>query len=143
MSGPTEGLRGSSMSDRGGVPCEVQPPEATERAPTQSDARTDALCAQVQRSLESVVGSGLRDAALEDLTVVDVAPTSRRLRVVLRLASEGEWRDPSRVLERLAAAKGFLRAEIAGDIHRKRTPELVFELLPTWSADPGEEVEEK
>jgi ribosome-binding factor A len=32
-------------------------------------------------------------------------------------------------LRRLAAARGFLRAQIAAEIHRKRTPELVFELL--------------
>ena len=32
-------------------------------------------------------------------------------------------------MARLAAARGFLRARVAQAIHRKRTPELAFELL--------------
>ena len=39
------------------------------------------------------------------------------------------WRPSSASLSKKTAARGFLRAQIAAAIHRKRTPELVFELL--------------
>ncbi len=72
-----------------------------------------------------------RDEALTDLVVADVVPdpTVRRLRVWLLGPADMGEEDRERRLRRLAAARGFLRAGVAQAIHRKRTPELVFELL--------------
>ena len=85
--------------------------------------------------LDYVVGGELRDEALRDLVVVDVIPVGncRRLRVLVRSAGEMDWKV---VLERLEAARGYLRAQIADAIHRKRTPELIFEVLPPAGGEP-------
>ena len=66
-----------------------------------------------------------------DLVVADVVPdpTVRRLRVWLRGPAGLCEEERLRRLRRLAVARGFLRAAVAQAIHRKRTPELVFELL--------------
>ena len=116
---------------RTGEPCPEAGPlsEAAFAAAVEADPRTLMLCAQARRALEHAIAEECRDEAFEGLVVVDVipAPSVRRLRVLLR----GEaGANPERVLRRLAAAKGFLRSQVAGAIHRKRTPELCFELLP-------------
>ena len=94
-----------------------------------ADPRTLMLCAQARRALEHAIGHECRDEALSSLVVVDVIPdpSIRRLRVLMRGERDG---NEEQVLGRLAAAKGFLRTHVAAAIHRKRTPELVFELLP-------------
>ncbi len=122
---------------------EAMSPEAMLRAAVASDARTEALCAQVRHVLESVISAEMLDAALEDLIVIEVipAPNARRLRVLLRFSSFEVARDPEYVMERLVAARGFLRSRVAGEIHRKRTPSLVFELLPARADGARDEVE--
>ena len=42
-------------------------------------------------------------------------------------------------LSALERARGYLRRQIAGSIHRKRTPELCFELVPPEGAFDDEE----
>ena len=98
------------------------------RAASSPDPKADALCTQVRRVLDYVVGGELRDEALRDLVVVDVIPAGgcRRMRAVLRAAGD---MDCAVALERLEAARGYLRVQIAEAIHRKRTPELVFEVI--------------
>jgi ribosome-binding factor A len=93
------------------------------------------LCAQAQRALEFAIGSECRDEALQDLVLVDVVPdpTVRRLRGPAEMDEE----DRARRLQRLVAARGFLRSQVAGAIHRKRTPELVFELLRDVAGKEG------
>jgi ribosome-binding factor A len=95
------------------------------------EVKTLMLCAQARRALEVAIGAECRDEAVQDLIVVDVMPdpTVRRLRVWLRAPMEMNEEDRAHRLRRLAAARGFLRAQIAQAIHRKRTPELAFELL--------------
>jgi ribosome-binding factor A len=68
-------------------------------------------------------------AADEDFSSLDVvrvepAPDASRLRV--RLQSFDEGVDRERVLARLAAARGRLRAELAAHLVRRRVPDLVF-----------------
>ena len=95
------------------------------------DPKSLSLCAQARRALEYAIGGECRDEALCDLEVVEVMPdpTVRRLRVWLGCPAGLDEDEQEYVLARLAAARGFLRARIAQAIHRKRTPELVFELL--------------
>ncbi len=73
------------------------------------DTKSLQLCAQARRALEVAIGAECRDEALLDLVLVDVVP------------------DPT--VRGLVAARGFLRAQVAAAIHRKHTPELVFELI--------------
>lgn len=96
-----------------------------------ADTRSLQLCAQARRALEFAIGAECRDEALTDLVVVDVMPdpTVRRLRVWLQGPAGMNEEDRGHRLSRLCAARGFLRAQVADAIHRKRTPELIFELL--------------
>jgi ribosome-binding factor A len=105
-----------------------------------NDRKCLALCAQVRRALEGAIAADCRDEVLIELTVMDVwpDPTTRRLRVWLRGPEDMDERKREQVLARLCVARGFLRAQVAGAIHRKRTPELVFELLSGASRPAGE-----
>jgi ribosome-binding factor A len=121
--------RAHERASEGEIFIEDQLSEASRRVASNTDYKTDALCTQVRRVLDYVVGGELRDEALRDLVVMDVSPAGscRRMRVVIRTVGDV---DCAVVLERLEAARGFLRVQIAEAIHRKRTPELVFEVLP-------------
>lgn len=127
--------RGHGLASKGELFVEDQLPEAPRRAASSPDYKADALCTQVHRVLDYVVGGELRDEALQDLVVVDVSPAGscRRMRVVICTAGDV---DCAVVLERLEAARGYLRVQIAQAIYRKRTPELVFEVLPPADAEP-------
>lgn len=127
--------RGQWLAPKGELLAEDRLPEVALRAASNPDPKADALCTQVRRVLDYVVGGELRDEALRDLVVADVIPAGscRRMRVVIRTAGDV---DCAVVLERLGAARGYLRVQIAAAIHRKRTPELVFEVLPPADAEP-------
>ena len=94
------------------------------------DRKAQQLCAQAQRALAFAFESQCGDEVLAGLVVEAVVPmpTCARLLVVLRPYESVPDRDE--VLRRLRAARGHLRAQVANAIHRKRTPELAFELLP-------------
>ncbi len=115
-------------SDRGG-----RPPSRDELYPEFSEARVDPktrqLCKQVQRVLASGLSGEVADEALQSLLVdgVEPAPSASRLRVVL-LASSSTWTE-SELRERLERAQGWLRAQVAQAVNRKRAPELAFEVV--------------
>src|SRR5579859_5871271 len=88
------------------------------------------LCRQVERTLGTVLAGGCGDAMLRDLLVVSVlpAPDSTRLLVTLSRSSS----DPAgtgEVLARLQRAHGLLRSEVAAAIHRRKVPELTFQIV--------------
>ena len=58
---------------------------------------------------------------------VEPAPGASRLRVVV---SADSGADALAILDALESARAYLRWQIAGEIHRKRTPVLCFELVP-------------
>jgi ribosome-binding factor A len=105
----------------------------------ETDGKTLGVCAQARRAIEFALGVECRDPVLTELRVMAVTPepTVRRLRVWLLAPWGAEESLRADALDRLSAARGFLRAHVAAGIHRKRTPELVFELVPT-SASVGE-----
>jgi ribosome-binding factor A len=87
------------------------------------------LCKQVAETL-SLALSGCADPLLNDLLVADVrpAPDSTRLLVLVQSAT----RRPvslADVSQHLEHARGLLRQEVARQIHRRKTPDLVFEIL--------------
>ncbi|MFL5338536.1 MAG: ribosome-binding factor A [Gemmataceae bacterium] len=85
------------------------------------------LCRQVAQALHLAL-AGCGDPVLNDLLVVDVRalPDSTRLRVAVQSATGAS---SAAALARLRQAAGLLRREVAAAIHRRRTPELVFEVV--------------
>ncbi|MCB9594207.1 MAG: ribosome-binding factor A [Sandaracinaceae bacterium] len=98
------------------------------RNPRRDGQKTAQLCAQVREAL-SLALAGIADDVILGLYVLDVtpAPDSTRLRVQLGVSDDAE---PDDVHERLDRYAGRLRNEVAGAIHRKKTPTLVYELMP-------------
>jgi ribosome-binding factor A len=93
------------------------------------DRKLGPLCREVFRVLSQALPDP-EDPLLGGVAVVDVqpAPDASRLMVLLQLEPGA---DPQAVRAQLIERRGQLRAEIAAAVQRKRTPELVFQLLPT------------
>jgi ribosome-binding factor A len=92
------------------------------------DKKRRQLCRQVHKELELAFGE-LEDPLLDGLAIfaVDVEAGGATLRVGVIVPDD---RDPATVRARLDAAKGQLRSGIAHAIHRKRTPQIWFALIP-------------
>lgn len=98
------------------------------------------LCRQVERAVSTALGDDVADDLLLDLAVTTVLPwpNASRLLVVVEPTSPDEPIDRDAVLDHLRAVKGELREVVAGAIHRKRTPELCFEVFrPDAMTDGG------
>jgi len=89
------------------------------------------LCRQVADTLNQVLGGECDDETLRDLLVVSVAPApdTSQLLVLVAPALPGDVLDAQLVQDRLAAASGRLRSEVAAAITRRRTPKLVFQFI--------------
>jgi ribosome-binding factor A len=101
---------------------------STDGSPRQRKTRQ--LCSQVAQALSMILASEFDDDLLLDLTVlaVEPAPNESQLLVTVQLdAAEVINRDE--ILDRLTQVAGFLRAEIAAAITRKRAPQLVFRVI--------------
>lgn len=94
-------------------------------------ARVRRVCGAVARAVAMGL-AGCGDERLHALTVERVEPVEpgsvARLRVVV--ASPEQAEEPRILGGLLAAVAPRLRAEVAGSLHRKRTPRLVFVVLP-------------
>ena len=86
------------------------------------------LCSQVERALGVVFMGGFASRVLQDLVVVAVepAPNSSRLMVTVAPTDLEAPVDLVEIVHHLDLVSGLLRSEIAGAIHRKRVPSLVF-----------------
>ena len=82
------------------------------------------LCRQVEHALQ-LAFAGCGDPVLQALVVeaVQPHPDSSRMLVIV----SGESPESS---TRLAAAAGLLRREVAAAIHRRKTPDLLFQVRP-------------
>lgn len=82
------------------------------------------LCQQVRHALTAAL-AGLGDEVLQNVRVVSVepAPHSGRLRATVTAP------DHHLAGERLAAAAGRLRTEVAAGVNRRKAPELVFAVV--------------
>jgi hypothetical protein len=90
--------------------------------------KTLQLCGQVRQTLTSVLAEQ-RDDVLRDLMVVSVTPAGGgRTLVTVTPSPSASVRDPEAILSRLAAAHGLLRSEVASSIHRRKAPDLVFQV---------------
>jgi ribosome-binding factor A len=88
------------------------------------------LCEQVKNALHGIL-AGCGDEVLQSLTVVSVlpAPNSGRLMVTVATPAPADVTDRSTVTDRLAAALGRVRTEVAATIHRRKAPELAFRVV--------------
>lgn len=82
------------------------------------------LCRQVERAL----GLSLKGDLLRDLTVQSVHPAPDSSRLMVVFAYHGPASD-AEVLAALHDAQARLRAEVAASIHRRKTPELTFQVI--------------
>jgi ribosome-binding factor A len=111
-------------------PEDGQDPRMFFRKPTGKVTNRKALqlCAQVARTLSTVLAGECDDDLLRDLLVESIhpAPDSMHLLVTVSVTAAAGTVDRNQVLERLHRAYGMLRREVAAVIHRKRVPELTF-----------------
>lgn len=100
--------------------------------PAQSRRKLDQLSRQVEERLALVLAGEIDDEHVAALTLLGVEPEpgSGNLVVVLALPPGAGADEAMRVTRRLDALRAYLRSEIASAIHRKRTPNLVFRVVP-------------
>lgn len=131
----------SRRRHRGAAKTEYHPDPAAlfgHQPPAREQRKVDQLCRQVEERIGLVLAGEIDDPALQDLYVVDVVPEPGGGRLIVRLARPSGLDDVpiAALLPRLDALRPYLRGEVAQAIHRKRTPDLVFQVLQTA---PGEE----
>ena len=111
-----------------------------ETAPSRKGAfKALQLCKQVERDVSVTLASEWLDDALVGACVasVDPAPDASRLRVVVLLAPGRAFAVLASARAALEAASTEFRAEVARSIHRKRVPEVVFDVRPWAQAFDG------
>lgn len=96
-----------------------------------SNNKLSQLCEQIAEAVGYAFACECADPVLSGLVVASVepAPSIRRVRVVVYPPYWGEDFDGAAATDRLERARGFLRSEVAASIHRRRTPELIFQLV--------------
>ena len=89
------------------------------------------LCRQVADTLALVLAGETGDEVLRDLSVVSVvpAPNTSRLLVTVAPSLVAADTDLDAIQHRLDAVQSRLRAEMAHAIHRRRVPELTFQVV--------------
>ncbi|WP_254513554.1 ribosome-binding factor A [Anatilimnocola floriformis] len=90
------------------------------------------LCSQVRDSLRLILGTAVNER-LQALDVREVLPAPNESQLLVLLTSNDPLDEQERqeVLDALGAAAGWLRAEVATSITRKRAPRLELQLLPS------------
>jgi ribosome-binding factor A len=94
------------------------------------------LCRQVAEALNAAL-AGCGDAVLSGLQVMSVvpAPNAGRLLVTVAAAPSAAEHDATMVTEHLRRAAGLLRSEVAAAIHRRKMPELTYQVPVTEPTD--------
>ncbi len=117
----------SDLGPEDGLDPRIVPRDLSRKVPNRKALQ---LCGQVARTLSGLLAGECTDDLLRDLDVESVvpAPNSARLLVTLAWTAPAGAVRPSDVLAHLQRASGWLRAEVAAAIHRKRVPELLFQL---------------
>jgi hypothetical protein len=98
--------------------------------------RSLALCKQVEQAASHVLVEECEDPCLDGACVVQVQPAAEGgpLVVTVVLAPGQGVEIVPRAFEALTAMSGAFRAAVAGWIHRKRVPELIFRVV-LWGGD--------
>ena len=90
------------------------------------DPRGSQVVSSARRTLALALEDA-RDPALSRATLIEVAPHPDAS--CLRLVVSAAETDVDAVREALARARSYLRAELASDLDRRRTPGLVFTVV--------------
>jgi ribosome-binding factor A len=91
--------------------------------------KTQQLCHQVAQALSQILSSEFDDDLLLGLSVLAVEPAPNESQLLVTLHYDGpEPADHAEILRRLTSVTGFLRAQVAAAITRKRAPQLAFRL---------------
>ena len=90
------------------------------------------LCRQVAETLDWVLSGDSRDELLQSprVAAVEPAPYSSRLLVTVVTDLPAEEVDRQLILDHLQEHAGRLRCEVAASINRRKTPTLVFQVIP-------------
>ena len=121
-----EGCAGEKHQDDGVDPREFfKPPRRDKRS-----IKDLQLSNQVRQCLELVIEDHILDICPGGCMIYAVEPAPDATRMLVTVAVADKNRDAVR--DRLAEVEvmGELRTEVAGAIHRKRTPELRFMVIP-------------
>ena len=117
---PPAGLCSEWMADDGIDP-RLQPKWPPGKVPNR---KTLQLCRQVERALSVILAGEI----LRDLTVQSVMPAPDSSRLLVTCVYHGA-ESSADVRTALHGCHAKLRAEVAASIHRRKTPELSFEVL--------------
>jgi ribosome-binding factor A len=86
------------------------------------------VCRQVFDAL-SLALAEIDDPEIEQLALISVEPAPTAARVVVTFAAP-DGCDAAAALERIRELGAELREEVAAEVHRARTPVLVFRIAP-------------
>lgn len=87
------------------------------------------LCRQVERALSTALSE--QDPDQLDVALAEVLPWPNASRLLVVVEPVGQGGPPRHeLLERLEERRGELRDVVSSAIHRKRAPELCFEVRP-------------
>ena len=103
------------------------------RNSVKEDRKLAQLCAQVEQTVSLALGDSADDR-LHDLVVRSVSPgpDGTRLLVVVVATRPLDMASLEELHGALKSARPWLRQQVAAEIHRKRTPDLAFQVLPPW-----------
>lgn len=96
-------------------------------APAGSDRKSAQLARQVQRRLDLVFGGEIDDPVLDGVYVMNVIPEPGGATFLVHLLVPADT-DLEQAREHLEPIKGRLRAEVAEEITRRKTPFLRYML---------------
>jgi ribosome-binding factor A len=104
---------------------------------SRNSAKEDRKLAQLCSQVEEIVSLALGDSAdhrLHDLFVQSVSPgpDGARLLVTVVATNPPDMDSLEELHGALESARSWLRLQVAAEIHRKRTPDLAFQVLPRW-----------
>ena len=85
------------------------------------------LCRQAERALRYAL-SNAHDEVLRDLVVEYVQPAPNASHLLVMVTCADPQVSVPQILNRLGKATGYLRTELAAAIHRRRTPQLSFQV---------------
>jgi ribosome-binding factor A len=96
------------------------------------------LCRQVERAVATSLAADCADEDLAGVWVAEVtpAPDARRLAVTVLVRAADDV-DLERVRTALRGASPLVRSRIASEIHRKRVPEIAFDVRLDEEVDRG------
>jgi ribosome-binding factor A len=100
--------------------------------PGRVDRKALQLCRQVEHTLGDVLAGDCDDEILRGLAVLAVQPAPDASRLMVTVApgvASRPW-PVEEVMIRLQQVAGRLRAEVASSITRRKTPTLVYQVLP-------------